>query len=345
VPPFRASTQTSPVLHDEPPDQPYNRIVRELVGRRGLAWLLFAFMFAVSAGARASADVIPTTDAPIIRVRLQSGNVTIRTWDRPNVQIDGDPTLQESHLGPEVVAQHFPQPYQPMLWTQTINTVDGQELSLAPEPFLVPQLSPNPHDAVLVKGVGDVTITVPFGTALVDINVARQGSITISNYHGAFVAHVVVGSVHLNGVQGTGAVQVNNGPIYAENSSFDRLRARTGRGNMFFDGCTASQIQASSLMGSIIYDNGTFVPGLAHFESERGSVALGVSNGDAQITAHSDAGRVFNEAQGFTRGGPVVTATSGRGAVIYYRGSLREHPRLLMQLPANARPFRRRPPQ
>ncbi len=112
---------------------------------------------------------------------------------------------------------------------------------------------------------------------------------------------------------------------------------------MFFEHCAAAQIQASSLTGSIIYDNGTFTPGLAHFESQRGSVALGVANGNAQITAHSDSGRVFNEAQGFVRGGPVVTATSGSGAVLYYRGSLRQHPQLMQRLPANARPFRRPP--
>jgi len=315
--------------------------VRESAWRRGLG-LLFAFLFAVCVGARASADSIPSTDSPVIIVTLQSGNVTIRTWDRATVQIDGDPTVQYNHPGAQAVAQHFAaQPYQPELWAQTIDTPEGQ-LSLAPEPFFIPPLSPSPHDAVSIRGSGDVTLTVPLGTALIVANV-RQGGITIENYRGTFVAHVIGGSVHLNNVQGTGAVQVNNGPLFASNSTFDRLRVRTGRGNMFFENCSASQIQASSLTGTIVYDNGTFTAGLAHFESQRGSVALGVSDGNAQITAHSDSGRVFDQSQGFSGGGPLVTATSRSGAVMYFRGSIRAHPRLLLQLPADARPFRRPP--
>lgn len=303
--------------------------------------LLLAFLFVATGGSRARADTVPSTLSPVIVVALTSGSVTIRTWDRQEVQIVGDPTIQYNHAGPMMVARRF-QTYQPELWEQTIQTPEGP-LSFAPEPFPLPPLSPDPHDAVSVRGEGDVTITVPTATAILIANV-KQGSVSIDGYRGGvFVAHVGAGTVHLSNVQGTGAVQVNNGGFYANDSVFDRLRVRTGRGNMFFDNCSSAQIQASSLTGTILYDNGTFTPGLAHFESQRGSVALGIANGDAQITAHSDSGRVFNEAQEFFRGGPVVTATSGSGAVIYYRGAIRDHPRLMQQLPANARPFRRPP--
>jgi len=259
------------------------------------------------------------------------------------VQIDGDSTVQENHIPAEAVARRFPEGLpQQMLWAQTIDTPDGS-LALAPEPFALQPLSPGPHDAILIRGEGDVTLTVPSGTALIIANV-KTGELSIDNYRGGqFVAHVLSGSVRLNNVGGTGAVQINNGPLFASNSSFDRLRVRTGRGSQFYANCSSAQIQASSLTGSIVYDNGTFMPGLAHFETQRGAVALGVSDGNAEITAHSDAGRVFNDLAGFSHGGPVVTATSGSGPVIYYRGSIREHPRLLQQLPANARPFRRPP--
>jgi hypothetical protein len=303
--------------------------------------LLLAFLCVATGGTRARADTVASTFSPVIVVALSSGNVTIRTWERQEVQVVGDPTIQYLHAGPMVVARRF-QNYQPELWEQTIQTPEGP-LSLAPEPFPLPPLSPDVHDAVSVRGEGDVTITVPSATAVIIANV-KQGSLSIDGYRGVFVTHVVTGTIHLSNVQGTGAVQVNNGGFYANDSVFDRLRVRTGRGNMFFDNCSSAQIQASSLTGTIVYDNGTFTPGLAHFESQRGSVALGVANGDAQITAHSDAGRVFNEAQEFFRGGPLVTATSGSGAVIYYRGTIRDHPRLMRQLPPNARPFRRPPP-
>ena len=306
--------------------------------RRGLILSLVAILFVLSAGARARANSVATTFSPVIYINVQSGNVTIRTWDQPNVDIVGDPSIQFQHAGPLLVQRRFMnQPFQPELWAQTIQTLDGP-LSLPAEPFPLPPLGPGPHDAVLVRGNGDVTITVPASSALIIANV-RQGGATMNGYRGLFVMHVVGGSVHLDGVGGTGAVQVNNGPFFASNSQFDRLRVRTGRGNMLFENCASAQIQASSLTGTIVYDNGTFMQGLAHFESQRGSVALGVADGNAQITAHSDAGRVFNE--GALGGGPVVTATSGSGAVLYYRGTIREHPNLIRQLPPAARPFRR----
>jgi hypothetical protein len=177
----------------------------------------------------------------------------------------------------------------------------------------------------------------------------KQGNLTIENYRGGtFVAHVNRGSMVLNGVAGTGAAQVNYGSFSASDSSFDRLRVRTARANMMFENCASTQIQASSLAGTIVYDNGTFAPGLAHFESQRGSVAIGVADGNAQITAHSDSGHVASADDAFTRAAPVVTATSGTGNVLYYRGTIQTHPDMLRQLPPEARPFRRpkirRPP-
>ena len=170
----------------------------------------------------------------------------------------------------------------------------------------------------------------------------RSGSVTVDGFTGtAFVAHVTAGEVHLNNVSTTAAVQVNNGPLFIANSAFPRLRLRTGRGNVFMNNCRASQIQVTSLTGSILFDNGMFDPGLAHFETDRGSIAIGVTSG-TQIDAHSSAGRIFydigsdgnvnrspNDAQALLDGGgPVVTASSVNGAVLFYRGSLHQYPQL-----------------
>jgi hypothetical protein len=89
------------------------------------------------------------------------------------------------------------------------------------------------------------------------------------------------------------------------------------------------------LTGTIVYDNGTFEPGLAHFESDRGNIALGV-NGNAQVLAHTIDGRTYSMfgergvadgASGDTRtqvgsGGLVVSASTSRGNVYLYNGSL-----------------------
>jgi hypothetical protein len=317
--------------------------------RRGLAGLLSVFVFLVGFGSRAQAmtSYVPTTPAPFIVVQLGSGSVTVRTWDRPGIQIDGDPSITYNHAPPRQVASRIPP--QIMLWSQTIQTPSGP-LSLPPEPFPLPPFAPGEHDALVVRGDGDVTITIPEQSPLVLANV-RLGSLTVDDFHStALVAHVNAGEVHLNDVSGTAAIQVNNGPFFATGSSFDRLRLRTGRGNIYMSDCRVSQIQVTSLTGSILFDDGVFEPGLARFESTRGAVAIGLASG-AQIEAHSGAGRILYEAGpegGIARGandaqaallggGPVVTASSTGGAVIFYRGLLHDHPRLERAMPPRLR--------
>ena len=320
----------------------YNRSVGFQIGRQGLAGLLFALLLAATNGARASADsqTIATTAGPIIFGQLQYGSITVHTWDRPEVEIDAEPTVDVRHI------EHVPQslPFQPFFIAQTVQSPEG-ELRLPAEPFLVPQLDTSPHDAVGFHGFGNVTITIPAGSPLVIARVG-EGEVTIDGYHGGtFFALVRAGLLHLNDVGGTGGFQVNNGPAIVQNSNFDRIRARTGRGNMFFENTTSRQIDATSLTGSIVYDNGSFEPGLARFETQRGNIALGVARGGAQIDAHSGSGKVLSE--GSFPSGPVVTATSGTGNVMYYNGSIRSHPALQRQLPIRPMhgvPRRRRGP-
>jgi hypothetical protein len=201
-----------------------------------------------------------------------------------------------------------------------------------------------------------VIITIPASTALVLARVDR-GPLTLRGYHnGAFVLQVLTGSVHLRNVTGTGFAQlVRGGPMVIQGSDFTRLRARTAVSNVFIGGTHSTQIEVTSIFGSIVYDNGTFAPGLARFESQYGNVALGVAGSGAQIGAHSNSGRVFTSfsrpvnltnRNGNTQaivngGGPVVTATARNGAVLLYDGSLRQHPHLMLNL---TKPIIRRPP-
>ncbi len=319
----------------------YNGGVMATLRRRALGWLPLAFALgALFGGAATAAPLEFPASAPVVYVRMTQGNVTVRTWQRDVVRVDGAPTVEARALPQRFVARRLP--HQIMLWSQRVRTKDGATLTLPAEPFPLPDLAAAAHDGVLVRGNGNATIMIPANTALL-VTVVRRGAIALSGYrNGTFAALMGGGRITLSGVGGTGAVQLNNGPFVARNSDFARIRVRTGRGAMYFEHCNAAQIQATSLLGSIVYDNGTFAPGLARFESERGNIALGV-NGGAQINAHSDAGRIFdargaqvtrgaNDAQAaFERGGPVVTATSKRGAVIFYRGALRAHPQLLQR--------------
>lgn len=316
--------------------------------------LLLAFVGIVRETANAQSARIAAGPSPVLFVQIVGGDLTIRSWEQSAVQVEADPAIETRHIAAEQVAQRIPQ--RVYLWSQTMRTPDGTTLKLEPETFLLPVLGNAPHDAVIVRGNGNATITVPSGTALIISNV-RRGTLNINGYkNGVFVAHVANGAVQLENVTGTGAVQVGKGPFTATDSNFTRLRVRTVRGDIQFENCNATQIEATSLTGAVMYDNGTFSPGLARFESERGNVLLGVSGNGVQVGAHSGVGQIFSDAAGVSagqtdtqatigHGGPVVTATSGSGSVIFYSGALRGHPVLQRRFALHARRLQQKPPQ
>jgi hypothetical protein len=340
-----------------PPLHRYNELVRGGWWRGALVTLaasLCCLVFAAPARADEQFDVGPS---PVLNVHGNRANITIQTWDRPQMLISSDVPPDIKHLAPSEVDPGIPRQMQ--MPSHRIATEHGP-VFLPAESFVLPELPPGQHDAVVVThGNGKLTITIPRGTALVIAHL-RAGQLTINNYHGVFVTHVRAAQIALNGVGGTGYVESLRGRIVATDSSFDRLRARTATGDMLFSGCTSQQIQASSTYGSIVYDDGKFEPGLARFESEHGNVALGV-RGNAQIGAHSGAGHVVSNFQDDVQvrgdpetkqatvgdGGPVVTATSREGSVYLYRGSMNEQPHVRQELsgstnlpmqPAPARP-------
>jgi hypothetical protein len=299
--------------------------------------------FAAPGRADEQFDVGPS---PVLNVHLTRGQLTIQTWDRQQVLITSDKPIDVRHLAPSDVDPGIPKQLQ--ISSQRIQTEHGP-VTLPAESFVLPDLAGSQHDAIMARGSGRVTITIPRGTAMVLAHV-RGGHLTLDNYHGVFIAHVRFAGISLNHVSGTGFVESLRGRIVATDSTFDRLRVRTATGNMLFQGCTSHQIQASSTYGSIVYDNGHFQPGLARFDSEHGNVALGVQGG-AQIGAHSATGHVIssfrNEAsvrgnpttqQATVRGGgPVVTATSKNGSVYLYSGSMNDHPHVREQLSGSTR--------
>jgi hypothetical protein len=324
----------------------YNEVVQGGYRRGALVGLLALLSCpALAAPARADEqfDVGPN---PVLNVHVNRGKVTIQTWDRSQVLISSNGQVNVRHLTAAEVDPGIPKTLQNP--SHTIQTEHGP-VTLPAEAFVLPQLPGTQHDAVVASANGNVTITIPRGTAMILAH-QRAGSLTLNGYHGIFVAHVRSADVSLDGVSGTGYVESLRGRVVATNSTFDRLRARTATGNMLFQGCTSHQIQATSAYGSIVYDDGDFAPGLARFESEHGDVALGV-RGNAQIGAHSGSGHVVSNFDDQAQvhgdpttkqatvggGGPVVTASSAHGTVFLYSGSMYDHPHVQEQLNGNAR--------
>jgi hypothetical protein len=300
--------------------------------------LLSCLALAAPAGADEQFDVGP---APVLNVNVSRGQVTIQTWDRPQILIESENSPNVRHLTSAEVDPGIPKQMQ--MSAHRIATEHGP-VTLPAESFVLPDLPGGQHDAIVARGSGNMIILIPRGTALIIAHL-RAGRLSINNYHGVFITHVRQAEISLNNVSGTGFVESLRGRVVATNSTFDRLRVRTATGNMLFQGCTSQQIQATSTYGSIVYDDGNFEAGLARFESEHGNVALGV-RGNAQIGAHSGAGHVVSsfaddaQVRGdpttkqatVGNGGPVVTATSRNGTVYLYNGSMNEHPHVRQEL-------------
>jgi hypothetical protein len=281
--------------------------------------------------APADPQTFPVGASPVLVVQGADAHVTVHTWNRQQIQVDGDGALVR-YVPANVVASRVPSKIP--IWAESGQSRLG-DVSLPPESFLLPPLPGQAHDAVTVRGDGTTVVTIPQNTALVFARVGR-GSIAMDGYRGGtFVTILRNGQIRLDGVAGTGFVQVLHGRLTAQNSSFDRLRVRSLTANLVFSNCDARQIQATSVNGNILFDNGSFQPGLARFESQRGNVALGVGSGSASFGAHSTQGRVVDAygGRGADPSAPVVTATSQTGNVLLYRGSARDNVQVLQQWP------------
>jgi hypothetical protein len=318
---------------------------------RVASYVVFASLLTCAA-ARADISTVDGVAAPIVRIQLPTqANLTIRTWDRRQVQIDGDSTgftvTKTAQFVPAVLPAQF-------IRAGQTNGPNGP-IVLPAESFVVTTLTPGPHAVVLIKGeaghpLGPITVTIPNGTQLVWANVGR-GSLALQNYqNGTFILHLNNGTALVDGVSGDGFVQVLHGALFAADSNFDRLRARTAVGNQIYEHCNVKQIESSIVSGSIVYDDGHFDQGLARFDVTSGNVALGATSA-AQLNAHVAGGHVTTlfdahvavdahdtEATAMVQGGgPIVTATSGNGSVLLYDGTLRNKGRI----PAEWQPARR----
>jgi len=295
---------------------------------------LLALLFMGSldrAGADPSAFAVGPS--PILNVTIEGGSVTVKSWDRQVVQTESNTTLDVHQYDATTTARSLPREIP--VFVGSIQTPRGL-VTLPSETFVLSPLGGQAHDAVVIKGTGgETTITIPQSTALIVTRMGR-GIVTLDGYHGGtFFVRLRSGSVHLQNMGGEGFVQVLRGPIVADDSSFARLRVRTAQGNMFFERCHVRQIEASSVLGSIAFDNGSFEHGLARFETQAGHVALGIGTGNAQIGAHTTSGRILYNFErrasvevhpndvnaGLGRDGAMVTVSSG-GNVLLYDGSI-----------------------
>jgi len=308
----------------------------------GLALLLGVLHPAV---ANAASGSFTLGDQSVVQVWAGARSVvTIKAWDRPNVQLDTDDESVQVNRRPIT----FGTAQTPLSVSIPLTNIAVRDPAtgavsrgtLPPEDFpYASDFRAGVHDSIRIVTAADsrVTVMIPATTAILDTRVRGAGILTIDDYHGGtlFVGSQG-GRTVLTDIMSAAFIQMMNGRLEVVDSSFDRLRARGNNANFVFEHNRVRQIEISTVSGTIVYDNGTFDPGLARFESTNGSIAIGVASG-AQISARSSDGHVYSmwekrtpidqrsdgEASATVAGGgPVVNAVTGHGNVYLYDGSL-----------------------
>lgn len=336
--------------HAPLPPHGYNGIVLHSAIRAAAAITACCLALGGAGGyarAQQGAQTLDAGTSPMVRVVARSANVTVQTWDRPQVKVESPTDVRVVHFRPAAVAGAIRGGDIAIFETQVV-TPRGV-VRLPQEDFPVDGIAGAAHDGVVVFG-GDagetLVITVPANTALVLANIGR-GSIAVRGYRGAMVAQVHTGDVSVDSAGGEAYLEAARGSIRVTNSSFDRIRARTAVGNVYFSGCSVRQVEVDTIRGQIAYDEGTFLPGVARFESQQGNIAIGLAKSGVQIGAHSGSGRIvsdFGKTQGndaqqtANGGGPVVTVNAHHGTVFLLNGSLKGRPKIQRRLGTLAAP-------
>jgi hypothetical protein len=362
--------------YDGPVDVPRTRALRWIAAGLGLFVSLSITSAAPALAGTSSLDVGDQTVVNVL-VRGRGNQVTVRVWDRSSVQVDyadeSAPVMEKQSI--PFGTPRFPLSQQIPLQLFVARDKDGQivpSAPLPPEVFPYASFRPGPHDAVSVVAPegARLVLTVPASTGILSLRIGG-GQTVLEGYRGANLFIVQnQGRVQLTGATTTAFVQMNYGVFYAADGNFERFRIRGIGAHDVFEHCRTKQIEATSVTGSILYDGGSFDPGLARFESLSGHIALGV-NSAAQLVGRSQEGHVYTafdrratvdqrsegEATATVgEGGPLVNAISTRGNVYFYEGTLAgrrsvaQEWRALHQLfnahrrPSNAPPPAVRPP-
>jgi len=310
----------------------------------GLGLLLLGLVSAAPGVADSTSMLL--ADQPVIRILVRgAGNdVLVRTWDRPFLQVDSPdvtPTVTREAATWGTPARPLVARLPPFAY---VDRLDGQVIGtglLPPEDFPFSGFRAGPHDVVTVAAPAGshLVVTVPAGTGILEVR-SGGGQTTIDGYRGANLFMLQGnGRVRLEDADTTAFLQQQNGQLTLTDDDFERVRVRVNAAGVEFERCRTTQIEASTISGSIVYDGGTFEPGLARFESESGSIALGVNAG-AELVAHSQSGRVFTQFDAPTTiaqqgdgdaratlggGGALVNAISQRGNVYLYDGAFADH--------------------
>jgi hypothetical protein len=307
--------------------------------------VLLVLVIIASKPAHAASSSFTIGDQSVVQVWAgNKSEVTIRAWNKPAIEFETDDESVQVTRRP--IAFGTPQnPLSQAIPLMTMKVRDPftgtiGDATFPPEDFpYAADFHAGQHDAIRIvtAQASHVTVMLPSSVALLDARLRGGGQMSIDGYHGGTLfASTYGGRLTLTNVATAAFLQSANGRILVADSSFDRVRARANGAQLVFRDDSVRQIEVTTMSGPIVWDNGVFDAGLAHFESTNGPIALGVASG-AQIEARSGDGHVFwlwdkrtpMEARGDNEasatiggGGPLVNVVTEHGNVFLYDGAL-----------------------
>ncbi|HYZ15253.1 MAG TPA: hypothetical protein VE591_02585, partial [Candidatus Acidoferrum sp.] len=287
--------------YDRPVDVFPYRAPRWIAAGLGLLLACIATALAPSP-AQAATSSLDVGDQAIVRVFVKGrdNEVAIRTWDRSTVQVDSTdpdaPAIERKTINAGTPAFPLTAAIGPFPWIQHSEGQIVAQGTFPPEDFPYALFRPGNHDSirVLAEEGSHLVVTVPANTGILWVQVGG-GLTKIDGYHGSNLFLVQSsGRVKLDRVTTTAFAQMGFGTLHVVDSAFDRIRIRDNAAQLIFERVRSKQIEASTITGSIVYDAGTFDPGLARFESQNGNIALGLS-GPAQVSGRSGDAHVYTQ--------------------------------------------------
>jgi DUF4097 and DUF4098 domain-containing protein YvlB len=240
------------------------------MGRGGRRWgalaALAGLLVAVPAFARHIQKKFHVGSHPVVTLRNSSGKVTIRSWQRPEVQVVADSRSDKVEIDAD----------------QQANMVEiGTHL-------LTDNVTPAELEA-------DYQLTVPEETELTVHN--DSGEVDITQVLGDVSLETVAADVNLQRV--TGYISVHTvGGSFTCNQCSGRIEAGSISGAVNLLDSDSSNVQVRTSTGNILLDSDLLSNGLYQLRNYSGQIDVFFSPSDSfDVTAISLHGRVENEAK------------------------------------------------
>ena len=234
------------------------------------------------------------------RLDLQNyaGEIVVETWARREVRIEADHSRRD---GVVVEQDDGAVVVRPALWRDGEFDIDAEggritwnAWSGARTPSMMDLTVTVPEGMALEIGgpFTDVTVTGPVGETVVSVN---EGDVTLTAIRGPLTVRAVEGEIEVEDVRGRMRLYAIDGGIYVANASGD-IVAETTDGDIVLEGVTATNVEATSVDGDLVFAGALAPQGLYSFATHDGDVTLRIpASASARVMVATYDGEVSSD--------------------------------------------------